>query len=130
VPYFAYSDRMFRTTVPVSGDAVAGLQELVRELAEWRLTEYLDRAKKQTSGAYTLKVSHASGQPILFLPSRDERWTPSSDRRTSESLADPTFAFVDPFGWKGTHSGSSRRSSDTRVAKCSSTSCTRRSTAS
>jgi hypothetical protein len=73
VPYFAYSDRMFRTTMPVSGDAVAGLQELVRELAEWRLTEYLDRAKRQSSGAYTLKVSHASGKPILFLPSGDER---------------------------------------------------------
>jgi superfamily II DNA or RNA helicase/diadenosine tetraphosphate (Ap4A) HIT family hydrolase len=73
VPYFAYSDRMFRTTMPVSGDAVAGLQELVRELAEWRLTEYLDRAKRQSSGAYSLKVSHASGKPILFLPSGDER---------------------------------------------------------
>jgi hypothetical protein len=57
----------------VMPEAQAGLQEMVREVAEWRLTEYLDRARRQTSGAYTLKVSHASGRPILFLPLEPER---------------------------------------------------------
>jgi superfamily II DNA or RNA helicase/HKD family nuclease/diadenosine tetraphosphate (Ap4A) HIT family hydrolase len=73
VPYFAYVNREFRVTFDVAPNAVSGLQELVRELAEWRLTEYLDRTRKQTSGAYTLKVSHASGRPILFLPDGAER---------------------------------------------------------
>ncbi len=39
VSYFAYEDRTFQTTMNVEPGAVAGLQELVRELAEWRLTE-------------------------------------------------------------------------------------------
>jgi hypothetical protein len=73
VSYFAYANREFRTTMEVAGEAVAGLQELVRELAEWRLTEYLDRAVAQTSDASTLKVSHAGGRPILFLPGEPER---------------------------------------------------------
>jgi hypothetical protein len=46
---------------------------MVRELAEWRLTEYLDRARTQTAGFSTLKVSQASGRPILFLPPEPER---------------------------------------------------------
>ena len=73
VSYFAYEDRTFRTTMNVEPGAVAGLQELVRELAEWRLTEYLDRAQAQTGGFSTLKVSHANGKPILFLPPEPER---------------------------------------------------------
>ena len=73
VSYFAYEDRTFRTTFNVEPSAVAGLQELVRELAEWRLTEYLDRLQTQTGEFSTLKVSHASGKPILFLPAEPER---------------------------------------------------------
>ena len=45
----------------------------MRELAEWRLTEYLDRARTQTAGFSTLKVSQANGRPILFLPPEPER---------------------------------------------------------
>jgi hypothetical protein len=37
VSYFAYEDRNFRTTINVEPGAVAGLQELVPELAEWHL---------------------------------------------------------------------------------------------
>jgi len=73
VSYFAYEDRQFRSTMNVQSAAVAGLQELVRELAEWRLTEYLDRAQAQTGGFSTLKVSHANGKPLLFLPPDPER---------------------------------------------------------
>ena len=73
VSHFAYRDRVFRTTIDVSPAAVQGIQELVREIAEWRLAQYLDRAEVQTVGYTTLKVSHAGGKPILFLPSGPER---------------------------------------------------------
>src|SRR5262249_12372195 len=66
-------DRTFETTFGVNPDSASALQEMVRELAEWRLTEYLDRARTQTAGYSTLKVSHANGRPILFLPSEPER---------------------------------------------------------
>jgi hypothetical protein len=73
VAYFTYEDGSLRTTFDVRSDLVPAFQEIVRELAEWRLAEYLDRAGKQTAGHATLKVSHANGQPILFLPPPPER---------------------------------------------------------
>ncbi|MDQ3347663.1 MAG: DUF3427 domain-containing protein [Acidobacteriota bacterium] len=73
VPYFAYENGVFRSTMTVRASAAQGLQELVRELAEWRLTQYLDRVEVQTGGYSTLKVSHSSGKPILYLPVGPER---------------------------------------------------------
>jgi superfamily II DNA or RNA helicase/HKD family nuclease/diadenosine tetraphosphate (Ap4A) HIT family hydrolase len=73
VSYFSYGNETFQTTFTVEPDSAAALQEMVRELAEWRLTEYLDRARTQTAGFSTLKVSHANGRPILFLPPEPER---------------------------------------------------------
>jgi len=73
VSYFSYQDKMFQTTFAVDADVAPALQELVRELAEWRLIEYLDRARKQTAGFSTLKVNHANGRPILMLPAEPER---------------------------------------------------------
>lgn len=73
VPYFAYADGVFQTTLDAEPETGLALQELVRELAEWRLTEYLDRAQSRTAAHSILKVSHANGKPILFLPSEPER---------------------------------------------------------
>ncbi len=82
VAYFAYEDGVFKTTFG-EGQGVAGaVQEIARELAEWRLAEYLDRAHRDKADFTTLKVSHSGGSPILFLPTGDERadlpngWTP------------------------------------------------------
>jgi hypothetical protein len=49
------------------------LQELTRELADWRLAEYLDRSGARTSmtGRIVCKVGHANDRPILFLPDRE-----------------------------------------------------------
>jgi hypothetical protein len=41
-------------------DVAAALQELARELAEWRLAEYLDRTQPDKAGFTTLKVSHSN----------------------------------------------------------------------
>ena len=73
VSYFTYRDQIFQTTFSVEPDSAPALQELVRELAEWRLTEYLDRARTQTGGFSTLKVSQSNGSPILFLPPEPQR---------------------------------------------------------
>jgi hypothetical protein len=73
VSYFDYAQGLFRTSFNVDPAVGPGLQELVRELADWRLTEYLDRAETQKGGFSTLKVSHASGTPMLFLPPEPER---------------------------------------------------------
>ncbi len=72
--YFAYEGGRFRTTFEVVPQDRAPLRELVREIAEWRLAEYLARDASRPRGgeSYACKVSHAAGKPILFLPSRDQ----------------------------------------------------------
>jgi hypothetical protein len=73
---FRYEAGMFRYTPPVPSEQREAFQGLVRELVEWRLAEYLDRgvgageAGAEGGGSFELKVSHADGKPILFLPSR------------------------------------------------------------
>jgi superfamily II DNA or RNA helicase/diadenosine tetraphosphate (Ap4A) HIT family hydrolase len=44
----------------------AAFQELVRELVDWRLAEYLVRQRAQAA-EFVLKVSHAGKRPIVFL---------------------------------------------------------------
>ena len=80
---FKYSDRTLRFVPTVATEAREVLQGLVRELADWRLAEYLARpANDAQGGVAMLKVSHADGRPILFLPAGEARsglpdgWTP------------------------------------------------------
>jgi hypothetical protein len=67
--YFRYEEGEFSSTVRV--EQRSAFQDLVREIVEWRLAEYLDRPRPSTAAVYECKVSHASGKPILFLPSRE-----------------------------------------------------------
>jgi len=75
IKYFTYADGYFASTVEVSESARAGLQELAREIADWRLAEYLNRPgvseAQDTPEGFQCKVSHSGGNPILFLPDRD-----------------------------------------------------------
>jgi hypothetical protein len=70
--YFELKGEQLRTTMPVADATREALQELARELTDWRLAEYLDRGTSQsgTAGRFICKVSHTKGRPILFLPSR------------------------------------------------------------
>lgn len=53
-------------------------QELVREIVEWRLAEYVESRR---SASFECKVIHTGGRPILYLPDRNkfpglpEGWT-------------------------------------------------------
>jgi hypothetical protein len=46
-PYFAYENGVFRSTLPVDPADRKALQELTRELVDWRLAEYLLRLGRQ-----------------------------------------------------------------------------------
>lgn len=84
VSYFRYDDGVLRAMTSSSSAAREALQSLTRELAEWRLAEYLRRpgAAVGAEGRFECKVSHSNGRPILFLPDRaqhqglPEGWTP------------------------------------------------------
>jgi hypothetical protein len=70
---FEYSDGVFRYKPTVPSELREAFQKLVRELVDWRLAEYLSR--ESLSGeelAFSLKLSHSGGRPILFLPEREK----------------------------------------------------------
>ena len=72
--YFVFENDRFRFVQAVPAEARSGFQELVREIADWRLAEYLRRAEPaQLGDAFIMKVSHASGRPILFYDQSVER---------------------------------------------------------
>jgi hypothetical protein len=74
--FFEYENGRFRYTGAVADSARVALQQLVRELVDWRLAEYLSRSGAQeddqhgTATSFVMKVSHSGGRPILFLPDR------------------------------------------------------------
>lgn len=72
VAYFAYETGHFSSRFDIPLQHREAFQELVRELVDWRLSEYLQR-QLQTEDAIVCKVSHAGGRPILFLPERSTR---------------------------------------------------------
>lgn len=68
--YFSYDGATFRSTVSVPPNCREDLQILVRELIDWRMAEYLDRDQTSAGDRLVCKVIHASGRPIIKLPSR------------------------------------------------------------
>ena len=80
--YFGYQNGTFSCVLNVAAEYLIAFQELVRETAEWRLAEYMDRPAAPGEEGYVLKVSHSEGRPLIFLPDRDanpglpEGWTP------------------------------------------------------
>lgn len=71
VPYFGYQDGVFHTAQQLQPDDTDTLQELVRELAEWRLADYLQRKGVDgTRNDIRCKVFQTDGRPILKLPDR------------------------------------------------------------
>jgi len=77
---FGYEGGRFRCTAIVPDEVRVAFQQLVRELVEWRLVEYLSRTGPEVDSdgvaatGFVMKVSHSGGRPILFLP--DRRSTP------------------------------------------------------
>ncbi len=68
---FAFEENRFRFMPDVAAGSRPAFQRLVREIADWRLAEYLSRRREETgTGGFEMRVSHANGRPMLFLPSR------------------------------------------------------------
>ena len=81
--FFRFEAGRFAAAFSVPDSLRPDFQDLVRELAEWRLAEYLQRPGPDAgqAGQFTCRVSHAGDRPILFLPDRrrqagvPEGWT-------------------------------------------------------
>ena len=72
--FFKYENGVFRTTFDIDPGEREAFQEFLRELADWRLGEYLDRSPVGTDEGIVCKIIHANQRPIIFLPKR--RTTP------------------------------------------------------
>jgi superfamily II DNA or RNA helicase/diadenosine tetraphosphate (Ap4A) HIT family hydrolase len=77
-PFFSYKEGIFSSTIKVGGTEHAELQELVRELVDWRLAEYLQRSPEsgRLDEEIVCKVSHSGGRPIIFLDRNKYPYTP------------------------------------------------------
>ena len=70
--YFNFENDIFSTVFTLPEELREAGQELVEELVEWRLAEYLQRsAHGGGPDRFVCRVSHSGGRPILFLPDRD-----------------------------------------------------------
>ena len=71
--YFRYEEGVFRS-VGVEGGEREAFQELVREIVDWRVGEYLDRKSlDQSAGeSFVVKVNHNRQGPCLLPLQRDK----------------------------------------------------------
>ncbi len=67
-PFFTFQEGIFATAFQASPEMREPLQQLVRELVDWRLGEYLDRPGRQAGDRFECRVGLASGRPVLSLP--------------------------------------------------------------
>jgi superfamily II DNA or RNA helicase/diadenosine tetraphosphate (Ap4A) HIT family hydrolase/HKD family nuclease/SOS-response transcriptional repressor LexA len=65
--WFQVVDDRFQPTFRVPDDLGDSFDAMAAEIVEYRLSRYLTGQESQSEDAWTLKVSHADGRPILFL---------------------------------------------------------------
>jgi superfamily II DNA or RNA helicase/HKD family nuclease len=70
--YFGYDGQRFSSRLTVPAHSASALAEMVQEVAEWCVAEYLVGKRAASSTDLTLKVSQSNGRPILFLPDRNK----------------------------------------------------------
>lgn len=70
--FFSYEDGVFRSTFSMEAGLRDAFRDLVREIVDWRLAEYLQRPGKFASGEdrFACRVIQSGGRPILKLPDR------------------------------------------------------------
>jgi len=68
--HFAFEGSRFRTLFDAPDAARPHVQDLVREIVDWRLAEHLELAAGDT---FLCRVTHNDRNPILMLPRRDAR---------------------------------------------------------
>ena len=79
--YFSFDGERFRSEFSISNSSISAAQELIREIVDWRVAEYFARSTPNKDQQFVLKLSHSSGNPIIFLPDRNvhpelpEGWT-------------------------------------------------------
>jgi len=70
--YFSYQNGQFATLFDEQNSSREVFQDLVREIVEWRLTDYLRRTiNSGTTAEFVCKVIQSGGRPSIKLPERE-----------------------------------------------------------
>jgi len=80
--YFAYSNGDFQSIIPDQENYRSTFQEFTRELVDWRLAEYISRARNQNDEQIECKIIQSGGNPIIKLPDGMERTALPTDWTT------------------------------------------------
>ena len=89
--YFSYEAGVF-SSFEFDVAMAEPLRDLTRELCDYRLAQYLDRLPGEGKRArqFVCRVSHSSGNPIIFLPDREKN-TGIPDGWTSVMVGDQKY---------------------------------------
>ena len=68
--YFTCDGSMFQSVLNISPEYREEFQDLLREIVDWRLVEYLRRGEAVSESGFLCKVIHNESRPILKLPNR------------------------------------------------------------
>jgi superfamily II DNA or RNA helicase len=97
ISYFEFEGDTLTSRLNVRPAHVQATQELIREIAEWRLAEYFNRPSQKSASEWALKVIHSNDQPILVLPPRKsnpdlpQAWT---EVRVDDEIVKANFARI------------------------------------
>lgn len=70
--FFEFSDGQFSPRFSVATEHESIFGELLRELVDWRIAEYLARAKPDAKDEFIGRIIQSNGRPIIKLPNRDK----------------------------------------------------------
>lgn len=89
--YFGYADGKFESTLALESRNVERFRELVREIAEFRLSEYVHRPTDSNATEFHVqcRVSHSGGNPIIRLPDRKRVEGLPEDWVSIDALGEP-----------------------------------------
>lgn len=68
--YFTCDGSTFQSVLSVPTECREKFQDLLREIVDWRLVEYIRRGEVGLEGRFLCKVIHANSRPIVKLPNR------------------------------------------------------------
>ena len=68
--YFTCDGSAFQSMLEIRPENQREFQDLLREIVDWRLAEYLQRGAGGSSSGFRCKVIQANSRPILKLPNR------------------------------------------------------------
>ena len=68
--FFEYSEQTLRSRLQLATDHTAALREMVEEMTEWRMAEYLARSHQRAAGTDASDASNAAPQTADILPFR------------------------------------------------------------